>query len=307
MTPRPRLVVVGSCNIDLVATGPRLPGPGETVICDELITVPGGKGSNQAIAAARAGADCRLLAAVGAGEHGDLILSTLAAAGVECGQVRRAAGPSGTALIMVGAGGENLIAVVPGANSSLVDLTAEERATIEGAALVLLQLEIPIATVTEAALIARRGGARVVLNVAPPTPVPSALMGAVDVLVANEHEAAIAAGGTERGAEESARLLLSEVPAAVITLGSEGAVYLDRSGELVRVPAPAVRAIDTTAAGDTFTGFLAVALAEQRPIRDALQRACAAASISVERAGASASIPTRMEMEARLQSVYSPR
>lgn len=304
MTPRPRLVVVGSCNIDLVATGRRLPGPGETVICDKLITVPGGKGSNQAIAAARAGADCRLLAAVGAGEHGDLILSTLAAAGVECGQVRRAAGPSGTALIMIGAGGENLIAVVPGANSSLVDLTAEERATIEGAALVLLQLEIPIATVTEAALIARRGGATVVLNVAPPAPVPTALMGAVDVLVANEHEAAIVAG-SERGAEESARLLLSEVPAAVITLGSAGAVYLDRSDEPVRVPAPAVSAVDTTAAGDTFAGFLAVALAEQRPIRDALQRACAAASISVERAGASASIPTRMEMEARLQSVYS--
>jgi ribokinase len=303
--PRPRLVVVGSCNIDLVATGPRLPGPGETVLCGELITVPGGKGSNQAIAAARAGAACRLLAAVGAGEHGDLILSTLAAAGVDCRQVRRVAGPSGTALIMVGAGGENLIAVVPGANSSLVDLTAEERATIEGAALVLLQLEIPITTVTEAAVIARRGGATVVLNVAPPARLPSALMTAVDVLVANEHEAAVVAG-SERGAEESARLLLSEVPAAVITLGPAGAVYLDRSGEPVRVPAPAVSAIDTTAAGDTFVGFLAVALAEQRPIRDALQRACAAASISVERLGASASIPTSMEMEARLQSVYSP-
>lgn len=304
MRPRARVVVVGSCNIDLVATGPRLPGPGETVLCDELITVPGGKGSNQAIAAARAGAECRLVAAVGAGEHGDLILSTLGAAGVDCRQVRRVAGPSGTALIMVAAGGENLIAVVPGANSSLVDLTAEERATIERAALVLLQLEIPITTVTEAAFIARRGGATVVLNVAPPARLPPALLTAVDVLVANEHEAAVVVG-SEHGAEESARLLLSEVPAAVITLGPAGAVYLDRSGEPVRVPAPAVSAIDTTAAGDTFVGFLAVALAERRPIRDALQRACSAASLSVERLGASASIPTRMEMEARLQGVYS--
>jgi len=299
------VVVVGSCNIDLVASGPSLPGPGETVLCHELLTVPGGKGSNQAIAAAHAGADCRLLAAVGAGEHGNLILSTLAAAGVDCRLVRRVGEPSGTALIIVGAGGENLIAVVPGANSSMVGLTAEERRAIEGAALLLLQLEIPMATVIEAARLARRGGAMVVLNVAPPAQLPAVLTEAVDVLLANEHEAAVLTGSA-RGAEEMARLLLFEVPAVVVTLGAAGAVYLDRSGDPVRVPAPPVRAVDTTAAGDTFAGFLSAALAERRPIRDALQRACVAASISVERAGASASIPTRMEMEARLQTAYSP-
>jgi ribokinase len=300
MTSRPRVVVVGSCNIDLVATGPRLPRLGETVLCRELTTVPGGKGANQAIAAARAGADCLLLAAVGDGEHGDLIRSTLAAAGVDIGRVRRVDGPCGTALIIVGGAGENLIAVVPGANSSLVGLTAAEHSAIRGAAVVLMQLEIPMATVAEAAISAREGAATVMLNVAPPAQPPPELMTAVDVLIANEHEAAVLIGPT-LDAEASARALLGQVPAVVITLGAAGAIYMNRSGDFVQVPAPAALAIDSTAAGDTFAGFLAAALAERRPVQEALMRACAAASISVERAGASASIPTRAEMEARFQ------
>jgi ribokinase len=300
MTSRPKVVVVGSCNIDLVATGPRLPGAGETVLCRELNTVPGGKGANQAIAAARAGADCTLVAAVGAGDYGELILSTLAAASVDIGHVRRVDGPCGTALIIVGADGENLIAVVPGANSSLVGLTTAEHTAIQRAAVVLMQLEVPMATVVDAATTARGAGAMVVLNVAPPAQPPPELTTAVDVLVANEHEGAVLTG-LLGDPEASARALLSQVPAVVITLGPAGAIYLNRSGDFVAVPAPTTLAIDATAAGDTFAGFFAVALAERRPVRDALRRSCAAASISVERAGASASVPTRTEVEARLQ------
>lgn len=291
--------------MDIVATGARLPRAGETVLLHHLARVPGGKGANQAIAVARAGGDCSLLGAVGEGPDGQQILAALDCSGVNISQMRRVGGPSGTALIMVDADGENLIGVVPGANATMSGLTSEELTTLSVATVVLLQLEIPIGSVMEAAVTARRGGATVILNAAPPTELPAELLAASDMLLVNQHEAEFLAHA--RGASETAAgLLLDRVPTVVVTLGADGAVCLSRSAAPVRVAAPAVRANDATAAGDTFAGYLAVAIAEHRPIDEALRRACAAASISVERPGASASIPSRSEMEQRLTQAYPP-
>ncbi len=302
-----QVAVVGSCNVDLVVTCTALPRPGETVMCDSLTTVPGGKGANQAVACARAGARTTLIGAVGAGAQGELVVASLQDAAVDVSRLRTVSRPTGTALIMVDAAGENLIAVVPGANEALVGLTAGDRAAIAGASVLLLQLEIPLPTAIEAAVAARSSGTTVVLNAAPPRRLPPELLAATDLLVVNEHEAAELCGGKGADPEATARALLARVPAAVITLGAAGALYGARDGEPVRVQAPAVRAVDTTAAGDTFTGVLAVGLAEHRPIPEALRRACAAASIAVERLGASASIPARREIDARFAEVYGTR
>jgi ribokinase len=302
MNAPPHVVVVGSCNMDIVASGPHLPQAGQTVLMDTLATVPGGKGANQAIAVARAGAASVLLAAVGRDPAGDQILAALVAAGVDTAAVRRVEGPSGTAMIMVGADGENLIAVVAGANACLTRLSDEERATIAGAAALLLQLEIPMATVTEAAEAGRAAGAMVVLNAAPPAQLSAELIAAVDVLVVNQSEAESLSG--DAGSQEAALRLLESVPQVVVTLGAGGALFVSRDAAPLTVHAPQVQAIDATGAGDVFVGFLAAALAEGRPVADAARRSCSAASISVERLGASASIPTRAEMEARLAEWY---
>lgn len=302
MNARPRVVVVGSCNMDIVASGPHLPEAGQTVLMDQLATVPGGKGANQAIAVSQAGAASLLVAAVGRDTAGDQILAALVAGGVDTAVVRRVEAPSGTAMVMVGADGENLIAVVPGANAYLTQLSDEERATIAAAAALLLQLEIPIATVTEAAEVGRAAGAMVVLNAAPPAEVPAELMAAVDVLVVNQSEAESLSGNA--GPDEAALRLLESVPQVVVTLGARGALFASRDAAPLMIHAPQVQAIDATGAGDVFVGFLAAALAEGRPIADAARRSCSAASISVERLGASASIPSHTEMEARLAKWY---
>ena len=303
MTAVPEVTVVGSCNIDLVASCLRLPLPGETVMCRDLATMVGGKGANQAIAAARAGAHCSLIAAVGTGAHSDQILAVLRSAGVGTALVRTVAGPPGTALIMVDEAGGNLIGVVPGANAALTDLNPPELEAVAGAGVLILQLEIPIRTVTEAALAARSAATMVLLNAAPAQQLAPELLEAVDLLVANQSEAALLSGviGDDLAA---ARRLLEWVPAAVVTLGAEGALYVARHGEPIRVAAPRVQPVDTTGAGDTFTGVLGAALGERLPVRAALERACAAASIAVESSGAATSIPDRAAIDARVRGAY---
>jgi ribokinase len=290
--------VVGSANMDLVVTVDRAPGRGETVLGRGFQTVPGGKGANQAVAAARAGGDVRMVGAVGRDEFGDRVLGTLRAAGVEVGGIRRTAAPTGTAHIVVDDAGENSIVVVVGANAAVDRLTPADERLLAGCHLVLLQLELPLPAVIAAAAAAHAAGARVVLTPAPaPTePVPAELWSTVDIAVPNEHEARRLTGLADP--DRAVAALLDLVPAVVVTQGSRGCAYADRSGRRLRVPARPVTAVDTTAAGDTFVGALAVALGEGADIAAALDWAGAAAALAVQRPGASSSMPSRAEIDA---------
>jgi ribokinase len=287
-----RVVVVGSANLDLVVTAPTLPRPGETVLGGEFTTVPGGKGANQAIAAARAGGEVRFVGAVGDDEFAQPQRNNLAAAGVDIGGLRTVPGPSGVALIAVDQAAENLIVVAPGANAALTALSAADRAAIADADVLLCQLEIPVETVAEAATVARAAGTVVVLNAAPARVLPAELLSMVDVLVVNEGEAEVLAG-RPAGPDD----LLGLVPRAVMTRGARGAAYAGRDGTRLDVPAPAVDAVDTTAAGDAFTGALAVAWAEGRPVAETLRWACAAGALCATRLGASSSVPIRADID----------
>ncbi|MEH0818663.1 MULTISPECIES: ribokinase [unclassified Micromonospora] len=293
-----RVVVVGSANMDLVGTGPALPRPGETVLGSDFVTVPGGKGANQAIAAVRAGASCAFLGAIGSDAFGVTLRARITAAGVDTGQLRVVYGASGVALVMVNAAGENAILVTPGANTAFTGLTAGELDAVREADVLVAQLEIPVETVTAAAVAAREAGARVILNASPARQVPAELLAAVDLLVVNEPEARALTG---RGREEP-RALLDLVPRAVLTLGGEGAWYGDRDGTDVPVPAVEVDVVDTTAAGDAFTAALAVAWGEGREVLDAVHWAAAAGAACVRRLGASVALPRRDEIDA----LYAP-
>ncbi|GHA82649.1 ribokinase [Streptomyces termitum] len=292
------IVVLGSTNMDLVAYVPRAPARGETVTGRAFRTVPGGKGANQAVAAARAGGEVAMIGAVGTDDFGVRLRAVLEHSGVDTDLLRTAEGPSGTAHIVVDDEGGNAIVVVPGANGSVTSLSHGDEALIATAGLLLLQLELPLSAVTEGAAHARAAGVRTVLTPAPARPLPPELLAATDLLVPNEHEAAALTGRTDPHA--AARALLDAVPEVVVTLGAAGCLYAARGAAPLAVPAPRVRAVDTTAAGDTFAGVLAVALAEGRPVPEALARAGTAAALSVRREGASTSMPYRAEIEAAL-------
>ncbi|MEH1102721.1 ribokinase [Micromonospora sp. CPCC 205561] len=289
-----RVVVVGSANMDLVGTAPALPRPGETLLGTDFVMVPGGKGANQAVAAARAGASCAFLGAIGSDAFGVTLRARITAAGVGTDQLRTTYGTSGVALVMVDVAGENAILVSPGANASMVDLTEPELTAVREADVLLAQLEIPVATVTRAAVVARAAGTRVVLNAAPAVPVPPELLAATDLLVVNETEAQALTG---RGRDEPSALL-DLAPRAVLTLGAEGAWYGDRDGTAVHVPAVKVDVVDSTAAGDAFTAALAVAWGEGRDVVDAVRWAAAAGAACARRLGASVALPSRAEIDA---------
>jgi ribokinase len=292
------VVVVGSANMDLVATASALPRPGETVLGNHFAMVPGGKGANQAIAAARAGADCAFLGAIGSDAFGVTLKARLSVSGVDTTHLRVVYGGSGVAVIMVDGAGENAIVATPGANGAFTGLGEAELAAIEVADVLVGQLEIPLGTVTEAAAAARAAGTRVVLNAAPALPLPEELLGLVDLLVVNEMEAEALTG---RGRDEPGALL-ALVPRAVLTLGAAGAWYGDRDGTAELIAPPAVRSVDSTAAGDAFTGALAVAWGEGRPLLDAVRWACAAGAACVRRLGASSSLPQRHEIDELLRA-----
>ncbi|MEV0353711.1 ribokinase [Nonomuraea sp. NPDC050680] len=287
--------VFGSANMDLVAYVSQAPKRGETVTGRGFRTIPGGKGANQAIAAARAGAVVAFLGAVGDDGFGAEMRTTLAAAGVEVAQLRQVPGPSGIAHIVVDDEGGNSIIVVPGANGTVTGPTEDDVAVIAGSRALLLQLELPMDAVIAAAQAGQVSDVPVILTPAPAQPLPDALLDAITLIVPNEHEAADITGADS--AETALEELLERVPEAVITLGSEGALYGSRSGERLRVPAVQVKAVDTTAAGDTFVGALAVARAEGLPAAAALRFASVAAALSVQREGASTSMPSRAEID----------
>ncbi|MFF8692194.1 ribokinase [Streptomyces sp. NPDC015144] len=291
-----RIAVLGSTNMDLVAYTERAPRLGETVTGREFRTVPGGKGANQAVAAARAGGDVLMIGAVGDDAYGGLLRDNLEHSGVDTDLLHTAEGPSGTAHIVVDSAGANAIVVIPGANATVTALGPGEIAAIAGAGLLLLQLELPLSAVVEGARTARAQGVRTILTPSPVQPLPAELLDCVDLLVPNEHEAAELSGFADPWA--AADHLLGRVPVVVITLGAKGCLYAARGTEPVLFPAPEVTAVDTTGAGDTFVGTLAVALAEHRPVPEALAWAAAAAALCVQRPGASASMPYRTEIEA---------
>jgi ribokinase len=290
------VVVVGSANVDLVVHVPRHPGAGETILGGDLRRSAGGKGANQAVAAARAGgAETVFLGALGRDDAADLLLASLESAGVDCRAVQRVQGASGTALISVSDDGENTIIVAPGANSK-VAIDEAARTTIGGADVVLAQLEIPLSAVVEAAR-SRRDGAPFVLNAAPSQPLPSELWQEVDVLVVNEHEARDLAGLPESAdAKQLARALLQQVAAVLVTGGARGCVVARRGEDAAHVPAPTVTAVDTTGAGDTFCGVLAAALVEGQDLLHAARVASVAAGLAVTRRGAQEAVPSRVEV-----------
>jgi ribokinase len=276
----PALAVVGSINLDLVASVPRLPRPGETLTGAELDRVPGGKGANQAVAAARLGADVRLVGAIGGDEFGEAALAELRAAGVDLSGLQVARGPTGIALILVDEAGENQIVVVPGANHAL-DSAAVDVGEPDALLCQLEVLDEPI----EAAL--RGTDAFFCLNAAPARPVSSAILERADLIVANSLELE-ALGSSPMGA------------LFALTLGAEGALLLEDGVEVARATPPPVDAADGTAAGDAFTACLAVSLLEGRDRTEALARACAAGAIAASRPGAQPSLPTATEVDAIL-------
>lgn len=301
------IVVVGSLNMDFVVAVGHLPAPGETILGRDFQMIPGGKGANQACAAAKLATDSvqvRMVGRVGYDTFGDHLKASLSAAGVDVSSVHATRShATGIALISVDASGQNCIVVAPGANHALIASEAEAmRSVFRGARLVLFQLESPLDTVAAALKIAREEGARTILDPAPAVPLSSELLASVDILTPNESEASLLLGLPPQrvsicNAPALARSLRERGPTAIVLkLGDQGCFYSDADAE-IHCPAVSVTARDTTAAGDVFNAALAVALAEDRPIAEALRFANAAAAISVTRIGAQASIPARAEVD----------
>ena len=298
---RPRLVVVGSSNTDMVVRSPRLPAPGETVLGGEFAMAAGGKGANQAVAAARLGALVTLVARLGRDPFGDAAEAGLASEGIDLSHLsRHPEAVSGVALILVDAGGENLISVAPGANATL-DAAAVEAAAgaIRRADALLLQLEVPLAAVARAAELAFEAGVPVLLDPAPARPLPDELLARVAYLTPNVGEAEALTGvaaDSEGGAREAAeRLLARGARRVVVTRGAAGAL-LCSPGSALALPAPRADAVDTTAAGDAFSGALAVALASGQEETEAVRFANRVAAVAVTRLGAQPSLPWRREL-----------
>jgi ribokinase len=307
--PKPRILVLGSSNTDMIIKLARIPRPGETLLGGKFTTAAGGKGANQAVAAARAGGQVAFIARLGRDMFGDQALAGFKADRIDTRHILRdAQTPSGVALIFVADSGENSIAVAGGANARLTpaDIAAAEDA-FPGAKALVMQLETPLKTVTAAARLAKKHGVPVILNPAPAPSgkLPPALLKHISILTPNETEAETLTGikvTDETTAGEAARALLKQgVGTVIITLGEKGA-YLHNARTSGLLPGHKVKAVDTTAAGDTFNGALAVALAEGRDQSESIRFANAAAALSVTRLGAQPSAPARAEIERLLKT-----
>ncbi|MEQ8652191.1 MAG: ribokinase [Kiloniellales bacterium] len=299
-----KVTVFGSINLDLIAHVGHLPQPGETVTGGNFLSAPGGKGANQALAAARAGAQTTLLGAIGQDAFAEQTLPLLKAAGVDLGRLARLNASTGTALILVDGKGENLIAVASGANYEL-SLSALDGFTPSGDTVFLSQLEMDLEVTAEVLKRARAAGARVLLNLAPFRPEVVRFLGEADLLLLNEGEAASLAGCLGLGAMPDVRLCPSLAEATqrdvVITLGARGLVA-HIAGRPIALPAPEISAIDTVGAGDAFCGFLAAHLAKAGQVDAAgLSFAATAGALTCTRQGAQTAIPTRLEVEALLR------
>ena len=296
---------MGSLNMDLVGCAPRIPVVGETIVGHTYLSEPGGKGANQAYAAAKLGGRVAMLGRVGSDDFGRQMKSNLEGAGCDVSGVFAIPDcTSGIALIFVGDDGHNSIIIVPGANDRFSPADVDDAIDrLQGAAWVLLQLENPLPTVLAAAQAARRAGARVMLDPAPARPLPSELLELADILTPNETEAAILADMTpsrlnpQQALAIAQRLRERKSRTVIVKLGDQGCLLVDDGGSEL-IPAPSVKAVDTTAAGDEFNAGLAVGLSEGLSLRDACRFANSAAALSVTRLGAQASAPSRAALDA---------
>jgi len=296
------IAVIGSSNTDMIIRVPRIPRAGETLLGGEFFTAAGGKGANQAVGAARAGATVSFIARVGKDPLGDQAIAGLIRDGIDVSCVfRDASAASGAALIFVAKGGENSIAVAGGANAKLSPADVKKAGSvIRSAAILVAQLETPLQTVLAAAAVAAKAGVRVILNPAPARALPTSLLKLISILTPNETEAQLLTGiavTDETGAAKAcAKLRARGVATVIVTLGSRGAFVADGNGRQL-VPGFKVKAVDTTAAGDIFNGALAVALAEGRALADGVRFANAAAALSVTKLGAQPSAPKRAQID----------
>jgi ribokinase len=300
------VTVVGSLNMDLVARAPRIPAPGETIIGSEFHNAPGGKGANQAVAAARLGAHVSMVGRVGRDAFGEALLENLASDGIDHTFVKQDPdAATGVALIVVDDAGQNSIVVASGANMRLspADVDAAKE-TVADADVLLLQLESPLETVARAAEVAREHGVRVILNPAPARQLPDELLSLVDVLIPNESETALLSDmpvdDQAQAAAAATSLLELGVGTVILTLGERGALLAQAAGA-THVPAFEVVPVDTTAAGDAFVGGFAVALAEEKPLVEAVRWGNAAGALATTRMGAQPSLPTRQAVERLLE------
>ena len=297
------IVVLGSLNMDLVVRSPRLPAAGETILGGPFQTFPGGKGANQAVAIARLEAPVTMIGRVGADAFGNELLQAAAKDGVDVQAIiRDPQAATGVALITVDAAGQNTIVVASGANMNVSPADVEQHAgLIERASLLVMQLECPLDAVQSAARLAHQAGVRVVLNPAPARELPAELLASIDLLAPNQSELLLLIGSELPLPVATRQLIDLGVPNVVVTLGGEGAYLASPQTETYLPPHP-VAAIDTVAAGDAFVGALAVALAEGKPLKQAVRWGNAAGAIAVTRQGAQPSLPTRSEVLAMLET-----
>lgn len=292
-----KVVVIGSSNTDMTIKGDRLPKPGETVLGGEFRMGPGGKGANQAVAAQRLGADVSFICKVGRDIFGDNAIAGYQKEGIDCSRILRSDKASGTALILVDGNAENCIAVAPGANADLtpedVDSVAD---VIRSADYLILQLEIPVESVLRAAKIAHEAGVYVILNPAPACHLPEELFGYISLITPNQTESALLSGVEDNLDAAVERLMQLGVKDVVVTLGSKGSLVISE-GTRTLVPSLKVKAVDTTAAGDTFCGALCVALSEGCSLVDAAGFATKASALTVQKMGAQDSIPFRSDIK----------
>lgn len=292
-----KVVVIGSSNTDMTIKGDRLPKPGETVLGGEFRMGPGGKGANQAVAAQRLGADVSFICKVGRDIFGDNAISGYQKEGIDCSRILRSDKASGTALILVDGNAENCIAVAPGANADLtpedVDSVAD---VIRSADYLILQLEIPVESVLRAAKIAHEAGVYVILNPAPACHLPEELFGYISLITPNQTESALLSGVEDNLDAAVERLMQLGVKDVVVTLGSKGSLVISEGAKTL-VPSLKVKAVDTTAAGDTFCGALCVALSEGCSLVDAAGFATKASALTVQKMGAQDSIPFRSDIK----------
>lgn len=292
-----KILVIGSSNTDMTVKSSHLPAPGETVMGDRFVMGPGGKGANQAVAAARLGGDVTFICKVGRDVFGEKAIEGYRKDNIDTQHIMLSDQPSGVALILVDGGGENSISVAPGANGDLTPADIESKADIiRSADILILQLEIPMESVEKAVSIAKEAGVYVILNPAPAKRLPVGLLENVSLLTPNQSELEILTGikGDVRAGLDA--LVERGVGEVILTLGSRGSMVYS-GDEPVLIPALKVDAVDTTAAGDTFCGALAVAISEVKSLTDAARFATCASALTVQKMGAQVSIPYRKDMK----------
>lgn len=305
---QPNVVCLGSLNMDLVLQVQRAPMEGETVQGESISYVPGGKGANQAVSCARQGARVRMVGQVGPDHHGKTLCDALAQDGIDvCGVVTDANEPTGVAVVMVEATGLNRIVVIAGANAKLSLDEAQLAQCLSDAQFLVMQFEVPLAQILQAAQVASRLGCKVVINPSPAKTLPEALWPLVDLMIVNESEAHFLTGlspdtDPQLAAEVGRRLLAKGVSCAVVTLGALGAVATSSDGSTYH-PAPQVRVVDTTAAGDTFLGVVTVAMARHLSLTSSVDMGIRASALCVQTLGAQPSIPTHAQT---LNNLFTP-